>query len=156
MTTTVLLDTSFLIALVDARQPHHDVAGQYYRHMLEQQMLMYVSVIVAAEFGMQQPVTDLPLKNFRILPFNLQHAMEASSLARQTQLDIQWMQDEIKLIAQAKQESVAFILLDVDTHLSHVCTTLRSTGAVNTRSIKLSDGFDPSALREDGQRGLGL
>lgn len=51
MTAAVLLDTSFLISLVDASRPNHSVAAQYYRLMLEQQCPMYFSAIVAAEFA---------------------------------------------------------------------------------------------------------
>ncbi|MEY2343184.1 PIN domain-containing protein [Acidithiobacillus sp. IBUN Pt1247-S3] len=68
MTAAVLLDTSFLISLVDQNRPNHETAVSYYRLMLDQQVPMYFSAIVAAEFAIKQPITDLPLKNFRCEP----------------------------------------------------------------------------------------
>jgi len=74
MTASVLFDTSYLVTLVDQNRPHHAVAAKYYRLMLEQQVPMYFSAIVAAEFAIKQPITDLPLKNFRCIPFNIPHS----------------------------------------------------------------------------------
>lgn len=65
MSASVLLDTGFLISLVNAKRAHHTAAQQYYRHMLQNNIPMYFSAIVAAEFGIKQPITDLPLNNFR-------------------------------------------------------------------------------------------
>jgi PIN domain nuclease of toxin-antitoxin system len=69
MTASVLLDTSFLISLVDRNRVHHTIAAQYYKLLLEQQSPIYFSAIVAAEISIKQPITDLPLKNFRSIPF---------------------------------------------------------------------------------------
>ncbi|MDP3440014.1 MAG: hypothetical protein Q8R95_10485, partial [Azonexus sp.] len=63
-----IADTSFLISLVDQSRTNYGVAAQYYRMILEQQVSMYFSAIVAAEFDVKQPITDLPLKNFRSIP----------------------------------------------------------------------------------------
>ena len=41
MTTSVLLDTSFLISLVDGHRPNHRVAVEYYQFLLGQQIPMY-------------------------------------------------------------------------------------------------------------------
>jgi hypothetical protein len=41
---------------------------------------MCFSTIVAAEFAIGQPLTDLPLKNFRAIPFNIPHSIEAARL----------------------------------------------------------------------------
>jgi hypothetical protein len=53
MTVSVLLDTSFLISLVDASPSrlNHPTAVKYYRLMLEQQVPMFFSAIdLAPEF----------------------------------------------------------------------------------------------------------
>ncbi|MGZ5611986.1 MAG: PIN domain-containing protein [Methylobacter sp.] len=76
----VLLDTSFLISLVDLNRPNHNVAAQYYRWLLQQQSPLYFSAIVAAELAIKQPITDFPLKNFRQIPFNIPHAIEAARI----------------------------------------------------------------------------
>lgn len=41
MTVEVLLDTSYLISLVDAKRPNHQAATKYYRQMLDESLPMY-------------------------------------------------------------------------------------------------------------------
>lgn len=161
MTAAVLLDTSFLISLVDQNRQNHSIAAQYYRMMLEQQVPMYFSAIVAAEFDVKQPITDLPLKNFRSIPFNVPHAREAARLwnvlRKQDDGDTRHVvRDDVKLIAQANHESIPFILTEDTSTLHKYCERLKSAGSSQTRAIKLADGFNACALREDGQQGLSL
>ena len=161
MTAAVLLDTSFLISLVDGNRANHSVAAQYYRLMLEQQCPMYFSAIVVAEFAIGQPITDLPLKNFRFIPFNVPHSVEAARLwnmiiKHDDGDDRAVVRDDIKLIAQAAHEHISVILTEDAKTLYKYCERLRSAGMLRVRAIKLVDGFDSSALREDGQRGLKL
>ncbi|MFZ3221818.1 MAG: PIN domain-containing protein [Rugosibacter sp.] len=159
MTAAVLLDTSFLISLVDKMRKHHTVATQYYRLLLEQQAPMYFSAIVAAEFAIKQPITDLPLKNFRSIPFNIPHSIEAARLwnalgSRDSGDNRAVVRDDVKLMAQAAREGIPFLITEDASTLYKYCDRLRTSGVLNVRAIKLVDGFDASALREDGQRGL--
>ena len=159
MTAAVLLDTSFLISLVDGKRPNHSIAAQYYRMMLEQQCPMVFSAIVAAEFAIGQPITDLPLKNFRPIPFNIPHSVEAARLwnalgNRDSGDNRAVVRDDIKLMAQAAHESIPFILTEDASTLYKYCSHLRDAGVFRVKAIKLVDGFDSSALREDGPRGL--
>lgn len=161
MTTSALLDTGFLISLVDRNRPHHETAAQYYRLMLEQQAPMYFSAIVAAEFSIKQPITELPLKNFRSIPFNMPHGIEAARLwnvlGKRDDGDARHVvRDDVKLIAQACREAITFILTEDASTLHKYCERLRAAGVSRTRAIKLVDGFDACLLREDGQRGLML
>ena len=160
MTAAVLLDTSFLISLVDGNRPNHTIAAEYYRMMLEQQCPMYFSTIVAAEFAIGQPLTDLPLKNFRAIPFNIPHSIEAArlwnALARDSGDSRAVVRDDIKLMAQAAHESIPFILTEDASTLYKYCERLRNAGVLRVRAIKLVDGFDSCAMSEDGQRGLSL
>ena len=161
MTAAVLLDTSFLISLVDGNRPNHSIAAQYYRLMLEQQSSMYFSAIVAAEFAIKQPITDLPLKNFRCIPFNIPHSNESArlwnALGKHDDGDNRAVvRDDVKLMAQAAHESIPFVMTEDASTLYKYCERLRDAGVLRVRAIKLVDGFDSCALREDGQRGLSL
>lgn len=160
MTAAVLLDTSFLISLVDGNRPNHSIAVQYYRMMLEQQSPMYFSAIVAAEFAIKQPITDLPLKNFRSIPFNIPHSIEAARFWNAFERDSgdsrAVVRDDIKLMAQASHESIPFILTEDASTLCKYSERLLCAGVSHVRAIRLVDGFDSCALREDGQRGLSL
>ena len=159
MSTEVLLDTSFLITLVNAHRPHHAIAIQYYRHLLSNNMPMRLSAIAAAEFAIKQPLTELPLGNFRPLDFSLTHAHEAArlwnALGRRGSGDAQSVvRDDVKLLAQASREGIGFILTEDASTLHKYCERLRAGGHITTRAIVLAEGFDPGALREDGQGDL--
>lgn len=115
MSASVLLDTSFLISLVNAKRSHHQTAVQYYRHMLQNNMPMYFSAIVAAEFGIKQAITDLPLNNFRTIQFDVPHGQQAAhlwnALGQRDDGDIRAVvRDDVKIMAQASRESISFIL----------------------------------------------
>lgn len=161
MTVEVLLDTSYLISLVDARRPNHQTATKYFRQMLDESMPMYFSAIVAAEFGVKQPITDLPLPKFRHLPFNIPHGQRAAQLwnalgPRDDKTTCPVARDDIKLIAQACHERIPFLLTEDASSLHKYCKRLRDTGACQVRTILLSAGYDPGAFRLDGQQGLDL
>jgi predicted nucleic acid-binding protein len=153
----VLLDTSFLISLVDQKRAHHDIAAQYYKFLIEQQIPLYFSVIVAAEIAIKQPITDFPLKNFRILPFNIPHSIEAARIwnllnGHDAGDNRAVVRDDVKIIAQALREDIPFILTEDASTFYKYCERLRTLHNLNIRAIKLVDGFDFSALRLDGQK----
>ncbi len=156
MSVSVLLDTSFLISLVNERRAHHAVAADYYRYLLTHDLPMYFSAIVAAEFGIRQAITELPLGYFRLLEFNIAHGQKAANLwnalGPRNEGDMRSVvRDDMKLLAQASHEGIPFILTEDASTLHKHCERLRAAGRVQTRAIMLKDGFDPAALRADGQ-----
>lgn len=109
MNISVLLDTSFLISFVNENRPNHGIATQYYRFMVEQRVPMYFSAIVAAEFAIKQSITDLPLRNFRDLQFNIPHGVKTALLMnalgkRDDDDNRVAVFNDIKLMAQAAHE----------------------------------------------------
>ena len=159
MSAGVLLDTSFLITLVNAQRPHHAVARSYYLHLLNSGDPMRLSSIAASEFAIKQPLTELALNNFRPLDFNLVHAHEAArlwhALGQRDEGDARAViRDDVKLIAQASREGIGYLLTEDASTLHKYCERLRVSGHIRTLAIVLANGFDPSALREDGQRDL--
>ncbi|MDD5271300.1 MAG: PIN domain-containing protein [Methylovulum sp.] len=156
MIVSVLLDTSFLISLSDRTRPNHLVASHYYRYLLEQGIPIYFSAIVAAEFAIKEDIADLPLRNFRVLPFNITHSREAARiwnlLVKHDDGDNRVVvKDDVKIIAQAVHEKIPLILTEDAKTFYKYCERLRTSHQLNIRAIKLVDGFDPSALRLDGQ-----
>lgn len=156
MSTSALLDTSFLISLVSEHRIHHATATQYYRHLLKNNVPMYFSAIVAAEFGIKQPITELPLGNFRMLDFNVPHGRKAANLwnalgQRDAGDSRAVVRDDVKLLAQASHEGIGVILTEDASTLHKYCERLRSSGHLQTRAIALKNGFDARALSEDGQ-----
>lgn len=159
MTASVLLDTSFLISLVDRKRVNHDIAIQYYKLMLEQQSPMYLSAIVVAEISIKQPITDFPLKNFRAIPFNIPHSIESARIwnllgTRDYGDSRAVVRDDVKIMAQASHEQIPFILTEDASTLFKYCERMRVSGDLNVRAIKLADGFDSASLRLDGQKSI--
>lgn len=164
MTVSALLDTSFLITLVNDQRPNHATAKDYYRHMLQIGVPIYLSAIVAAEFGVKQAVTDLQLVHFRSLNFNLAHAQQTARLRNALYpLDAQdaghsraAVSDDLKLMAQADHEQIDIILTEDASTLHKHCERLRIDGHLAVRAITLRDGFDAGVFNKDGQGELRL
>ena len=152
-----LVDTSFLISLADPGRPNHQVAKSYLREALLRGVPLYLSAIVASEFQVGQPVTDLPLRNFVILPFNIDHAMTAGLLMRSFERDAADRRDvvkeDIKLIAQAICESITHILTEDKRTLAKYVQRFNAAGQSAIQTVLLVDGFD-AAWFNNGQRGL--
>ena len=160
----VSLDTSFLISFADPTRPNHAAAVDYFRFCLAQNIPMWISVIAAGEFEVGQPVSDLPLQNFRIQPYNLQHAVRAASLfrtLRETSVPVTEERraiiiNDLKIIAQAEEEGLSAILTEDGNSLSRFVQRLRSKNAVSVGVLLLSDGFSPGALSNPDQAELKL
>jgi len=161
MKVSVLLDTSFLISLTNksGERTNHEIASQYYKYLLEHNIPIYFSAIVAAEFGIKEAITDLPLRNFRIIPFNITHSIEAARIwnllnGHDTGDNRSVVRDDVKIIAQASHENIPLILTEDANTFYKYCERLRTLHHLNVRAVKLVDGFNSSALRLDGQTNI--
>jgi hypothetical protein len=158
VTVSALLDTSFLITLVNQNRPNHSTAAKYYRFMLEQQVPIYFSAIVAAEFAIKQPLSELPIKNFRCLPFNIPHSIESARLwnaigKRDDGENRAVIRDDTKLLGQAAHESISHVVTEDESTLYKYCEKLRNARLIRVQAVKLIDGFIP-AVFDGGQIGL--
>ena len=151
---SILVDTSFLITLADPTRRHHETAKSYLRESLKAGVPLYLSAIVASEFQVKQAVTDLPRRNFIILPFNIDHAMTAGLLMRSISRDRDdersAVKDDVKLIAQAVCESVTHVLTEDERTLAKYVKRLAAAGECSLRAILLAEGF-ASAWVNGGQ-----
>lgn len=78
---SVLLDTSFFLRFLNEQDPLFRNADGYYRYFLQQDFPLVISTIAIAEYCVRGKVEELPLKNLRVLPFNLPHAVKAGDFA---------------------------------------------------------------------------
>lgn len=153
----MLLDTSFLITFATPERPHHDAARQYFRACVGRQIPMYLSAIVISEFQVRQAINDLPLRNFTVLPFNIDHAMRCGFLVRQLARDAAddrvRVKDDFKLIAQCDCEGISHLLSEDASTLVKYLQRAQAPGVPITQSILLKDGFD-AAWFNSGQKPL--
>jgi hypothetical protein len=151
---SVLLDTSFLISFSDPARPNHLVALAYYRECVRRQIPMYLSTIVISEFQVKQAINDLPLRNFVVLPFNVDHAMKSGlmirNMARDADDDRVRVKDDFKLLAQCDCEGVSHLISEDASTLAKYLDRARDAGLAVTKAVLLRDGFD-AACFENGQ-----
>lgn len=154
---SVLLDTSFLISLSDPKRPHHAAAVSYYKECARRQVAMYLSTIVVSEFQVKQAINDLPLRNFVMLPFNVDHAMRCGLMIRQMPRDVVddrvRVKDDFKLLAQCDCEAITHLISEDASTLAKYLVRAREVGLASTRTVLLRDGFD-EAWFENGQTRL--
>ena len=79
---SVLLDTSFLIRLLNEGDALHAHAREYFRYFLERKINLKCSTIAIAEYCVKGNCTELPLRNMQIVPFNFDHAVMAGQLMK--------------------------------------------------------------------------
>jgi predicted nucleic acid-binding protein len=157
------LDTTFLISLADGNRSTHAAACDYYRHFLEHGIDMLLPTVVIAEFAQKQSISDLPMRNFRVLPFNLSDALQCAALnvahhrvaaGQMGQRDA--VKDDFKIIAHAKVEEAGLLLTDDGETLAVYCDRLRTAGKIGFRTVLLRNGFDAAFLNPAGQSELPL
>jgi len=140
---SVLLDTSFLIRLLNDEDPLHKNAVGYYKYFLEKEIILKVSTITIAEYCVRGKIEDLPMRNLQLIPFNLDHAEKTGEFA-----DIIFRQKDIanevlKPRAIIPNDSKLFAQADLDKPVNHFITSdSRSKKALNLLKKETSPKFE--------------
>lgn len=79
---SVLLDTSFFVRFLKEDDPLFMNANGYFRYFIEHEIPMAISTISIAEYCVGGNISELPLKNLQIIPFNLSHAKRTGEFAK--------------------------------------------------------------------------
>ena len=130
----VFCDTSFFMRLLDKNDPLHANAKGYFRHFTEKEVDLFVSTIAIAEYCVGGDVSELPLRNLQIIPFNLDHSKRAGEFARiifeakrSGNLSVSHrnlIPNDTKLFAQADCEKSVDIYLSSDTESQRIYNLL--------------------------------
>lgn len=78
----VFCDTSFFIRLLDKNSDLHSNAKAYFKYFTENEFELVISTIAIAEYCVGGDISELPLMNLKILPFNLNHGKRTGEFAR--------------------------------------------------------------------------
>lgn len=78
----VLCDTSYFIRWAKPNETLHPAAHAYLKFLVEGGHTLHVSTIALAEYAVRDAIANLPLRYFRVVPFNVDHAQRAGEFAR--------------------------------------------------------------------------
>ena len=144
MNKSVLLDTTFLISLSDDRRTHHAKAVEFYKYFLEEKYAMILSSIATCEFCIKQPLTDLPLHNFKMLAFNITDSHHLSHLFESHFKNIGdsriAIKDDFKLISQASYNKIDFIITEDEVMVDKLIKPLNEQSLLKTRPLFCPNG----------------
>lgn len=144
----VLCDTSYFIRWAKPNEVLHPAAQEYLQFLIEGGHELYVSTIALAEYAVRDSIEHLPLRYFRILPFNIDHAQRAGEFARavfeaRKSLPAQLEQravipNDTKLFAQADVTPAITHYLTAHRECEKVCTLLKSIRTPGFQFVHLS------------------
>ena len=130
MAKAVLLDSGFLIRLMNPDETLHRVALDYFRSFVTRGIVCKVSTIALAEYGVKGDLNFLPTMYLRYIPFEYRHAEVASHFMR-TILRIKQergaviqpraiIPNDTKMFAQASAEPDIFAFISADSEAKKV------------------------------------
>jgi predicted nucleic acid-binding protein len=120
---SVLLDTSFFIRLLNDDDPLHRNARGYFKYFLENNYSLKISTISIAEYCVLGDITDLPLRNLQILPFNLDHATKTGRFAKIIFEENKVASEKLQPRAIIPNDSKLFAQADLDESITHFVTS---------------------------------
>jgi len=120
---SVLLDTSFFIRLLNDEDPLHENAKGYFRYFLEKEIILKVSTITIAEYCVVGEIEDLPLRNIQIVPFNLDQAIRTGEFARIIFAENKLTKDKLSPRAIIPNDAKLFSQADLDKSITHFVTS---------------------------------
>ena len=137
----------FFIRLLNDEDPlHKNAVGYYKKHYLETGVDCQISTISVAEYCVRGTINELPLRNLKILPFNITHAVRAGEFA-----DIIFREKKLSGIELNPRpiipnDSKLFAQADIEESISHFVTS-------DTRSLRtfamLSNNIRPRFTVQD-------
>ena len=147
MSDGVLLDTSYLIRLLNRNETLHENALGYHEYFLKKAFSLKVSTISIAEYCVKGDLSDLPMKQLAILPFNINHAAKAGKFAKilfqdkqsiaQKGLPRVLIPNDAKLLAQAEVETDVIFYVTADTRSKELIDILRKESSLSFRFIDI-------------------
>lgn len=155
----VIVDTGFLISLGLEKRDNHLAAKAYWKHFKETGMLVYLSTIVVAEFEIVDPIDDEIRLSCIPVNFNWPDARLAAKFERfrdrakekEEKASRVAVRDDIKIIAQAANLEVDYVITDDHDTFERYYTRLRDESLVNFKILVLRDGFDIGHFRAGGR-----
>lgn len=149
---SVLLDTSFFLRFLNSGDPLSSNADDYFRYFIDTGITMVISTVSIAEYCVGGGLDELPLRNLKIIPFNLNHSIKTGALAKiafdakrkgvMGQLPRAIIPNDTKLFAQADCDENITFYLSSDVESQKVYNTIHQSYPLAFRFLNLNDKFD--------------
>ena len=138
MAKTVLLDSGFLIRLMNPNEPLHRVALDLFKDYVSSGVTCMVSTVALAEYGVKGDLRYLPTKYLQFLPFQYHHAEVAAMFMRRI-IQVKQVRgadikprviipNDTKMFAQASAETDIFAFVSADAEAKKVYELLEDPG----------------------------
>ena len=136
MQRSVLLDSGFLIRLMNPEEGLHAVAMNLFRSFVTNGVTCKVSTIAVAEYGVKGCLQYLPTRYLEFVPFTFQHA-EVAARFMQTILKVKQergaviqprviIPNDTKMFAQASYEDDVYAFVSADSEAKKVYDLLEN------------------------------
>lgn len=118
----VLCDTSYFIRWAKPDEPLHPAAQAYLKNLVEGGHTLYVSTIALAEYAVRDAIANLPLRYFRVVPFNVDHAQRSGEFARAVFEARGTLPEQLSQRAVIPNDTKMFAQADVTPEITHYLT----------------------------------
>lgn len=124
---SVLIDTSFLIRLLDDNGALHQNAVRYFKEFVLNDYELFISTIAISEYLVRGKIENIPLDRFKKLAYTMQHSIETARIApllyaHRGKLSAcrDSVKDDCKMFAQANCEGIDYFISS-DTEAKNLC-----------------------------------
>ena len=154
MEKAVLLDSGFLIRLMNPDDPLHRVALDFFKKYITCGVTCKVSTIALAEYGVKGDLRFLPARYLQYVPFLYSHAEVAAEFMREVVEAKQKrgaviqprvvIPNDTKMFAQASADPDVFAFVSADSEAKKVYDLLENANFefVDIRENDLKEGLD--------------
>ena len=136
MAKAVLLDSGFLIRLMNPEEALHQVAMRRFKEYVTSGVVCKVSTIALAEYGVKGKLQYLPSRYLQYVPFSYEHAERASAFMRRI-LQVKKergvviqprviIPNDTKMFAQASADEEVFAFVSADAEARKVYNLLEN------------------------------
>lgn len=140
---SVLLDTSFFVRLLNDEDPLHKNAKGYFKYFLENEITLKISTISIAEYCVKGKIDELPLRNVKIIPFNLNHAQKTGEFAEAIFEENKISHEKLFPRAIIPNDSKLFAQADLDKEITHFVTSdARTKNTIITLKKRINPKFE--------------
>jgi predicted nucleic acid-binding protein len=153
----VLCDTGFLIRLNNPKDPLHGNARGYLKFFLDERHLIYVSTIALAEYAVQDSIQNLPMRYFRVVPFNIDHAQRAGEYTEIVLKSRDQLEGDNIARTLIKDDSKMFAQADTTEKITHFLTgDMKCETVFNLLRRKTEARFDLLSLQTPVNQSFGM